>query len=91
MSNEDRALERAATPPWHPPASKSRPAAWLRKSRAWRWIGVIALIAGVALIARRLRTVETAPPSRSPPGNIPVVVAVARRRDVPVYSTVSGR
>ncbi len=85
MSNEDRALERAATPPWQPPLSKSHPAAWLRLSRAWRWIGVIALIAGVALIARRIRTVETAPPSRSPPSNIPVVVAVARRRDVPVY------
>ena len=85
MSNEDRALERAATPPWHPPASKSHPAAWLRQSRAWRWIGVIALIAGVALIAQRIRTVETAPPSRSPPSNIPVVVAMARRKDVPVY------
>lgn len=85
MSNEDGALERAATPPWQPPVSKSHPAAWLRQSRAWRWMGVIAVIAGVALIARRVRTVETAPPSRSPPDNIPVAVAVARRKDVPVY------
>ena len=80
-----RALERAATPAWQPSAAESHSTRWSRPSKVWRWIGIIALIVGAGLVVRRVRTVETAPPSRSPPNNVPVVVASARRRDVPVY------
>jgi membrane fusion protein, multidrug efflux system len=51
----------------------------------WRWIVPIVLVAIGGLVAERIRTIETKPPSRVPPANVPVVAAIAVLRDVPVY------
>jgi membrane fusion protein, multidrug efflux system len=80
MSNEDRVLERTATPPWRESTTATG-----HKSMRWRWIVPIVLVAIGGLVAERIRTIETKPPSRVPPANVPVVAATAALRDVPVY------
>jgi multidrug efflux system membrane fusion protein len=51
----------------------------------WRWIVPIVLVAIGGLVAERIRTIETKPPSRVPLANVPVVAVTAVLRDVPVY------
>ena len=78
MSNDDRALERVA-PVWQPSTSDS-----VLKRLPWKWVGVIGLVTAGVLVTRHIRSAE-APASRPPPTSVPVAVATAARRDVPVY------
>ena len=85
MSNEDSALERAATPGWEPSTADTHVTRWPRFGKAWIGIVLLALIATAVVVERRSRPTETAGRSRTASNNTPVVVAPARKRDVPVY------
>jgi multidrug efflux system membrane fusion protein len=79
MSNDDHALERTA-PVWQP----STTSVTVLKRLPWTWIAVVGIVSAGVLTTRHIRSSE-APPSRSPPATVPVAVATAKRRDVPVY------
>src|SRR5262245_324310 len=82
MHSEPRAIERHLTTD----DLRTRDAPTARwPAQLWRWGAIVAaLTIGIAVV-ERLRTGEAPPPARSRPARIPVVLAIAQARDVPVY------
>jgi multidrug efflux system membrane fusion protein len=80
LAPQDRAAN--AAPPGGP--ARAGPAHAARGSRRWRWWAAVAcaLAIGVWLL---MPAFHKPPPSKPPPQPVPVVVALARAGDVPIY------